>query len=141
VIDLTAMPNLDFHTATTRKLAAQRQIDAAISHLYKSELECAITLAAAAEGLLPYTEEPHVFRSLRQHPSSKEVDFNETINWLKHHTGLDAKVIYEFEAALTIARAMTKFGAVYDDGPAEWVRFFTWGTQRGHWPDLRNWTK
>ncbi len=41
------------HIKTTRKLAAQRQIDAAIAHLHEAELECAVTLAAAAEGLLP----------------------------------------------------------------------------------------
>ena len=41
------------HIKTTRKLGAQRQIDAAIAHLHEAELECAVTLAAAAEGLLP----------------------------------------------------------------------------------------
>ena len=41
------------HIKTTRKLAAQRQTDAAIAHLHEAELECAVTLAAAVEGLLP----------------------------------------------------------------------------------------
>jgi hypothetical protein len=41
----------DLQTETTNRLAAQRQIDAAVNHLHKSELESAITLATAAEGL------------------------------------------------------------------------------------------
>jgi hypothetical protein len=113
------MPNLDLYAQTTRKLAAQRQIDAAIAHLHKAELECAITLAAAAEGMLPDTEEPHIFGYLRRHPSFKEANFNETINWLKHNSGSDANVIYEFDAAVTIARAMSKWGAVYGANRAD----------------------
>src|SRR6185437_15755080 len=54
---------------TTRKLAAQRQIDAAIDHIKRLELECAITLAAAAETTLPDTANPHFLELLRQHPS------------------------------------------------------------------------
>jgi hypothetical protein len=38
---------------TTKRLAAQRQVDAALGRLHKSELEAAIALAAATEGLLP----------------------------------------------------------------------------------------
>jgi hypothetical protein len=125
----------DTHIETTKKLAAQRQIDAAIAHLHKAELECAITLAAAAERLLPDTDKPHIFAYLRKHPSfkNKEVDFNETITWLKHKVKPDTKVIFEFEAAVIIARAMSKFSAVYDDGPSEWGQFLEWAEARGHW--------
>ena len=59
------MANLERYTETTRKLAAQRQIGAALVHLHKGDLECAISLAAAAEGTLPPTEEPHIFQILR----------------------------------------------------------------------------
>lgn len=38
------------HRPSTRMLSAQRQISAAIRHFLQGELECAITLAAAAEG-------------------------------------------------------------------------------------------
>ena len=71
------------HVGTTKRLAAQRQIDAAIAHFFKKELECAITLAAAAESLLPDTEQPHIYRYLREHSAynDKEIDFNKTINW------------------------------------------------------------
>jgi hypothetical protein len=40
-----------------------RQIHAAIEHLHRGDFECAITLAAAGEGMLPPTEEPY-FREL-----------------------------------------------------------------------------
>jgi hypothetical protein len=130
------MPNLNLYAEITRKSAAQRQIDAAIAHLHKAELECAITLAAATEGMLPDTEKPHIFGYLRQHPLFKEANFNETINWLKHKNGSDAAIIFEFEAAVVIARAMSKFGAVYDEAPDEWHQFLKWGADRGHWPGL-----
>ena len=90
------MPSSDVHTETTKRLAAERQINGAVAHLYRTELECAITLAAAAEGLLPDTDEPHIFLYLRSHPSSKnkQIDFNETINWLKHNKEPDAKIMF-----------------------------------------------
>jgi hypothetical protein len=62
---------VDVHITTNKKLAAQRQIDAAIDHLHKMELECAISLAAAAEGMLPDTEKPYIFAYLRQHSAFK----------------------------------------------------------------------
>jgi hypothetical protein len=134
------MPNLDPHIETTKKLAAQRQIDAAIVHLHKAELECALTLAAAAEGLLPSTNEPHVLAYLQDHPSykNKEIDFNASINWLKHPVAPDTAVLYECEAALIIARAMSKFAAVYKNGPSEWDTFLQWGVARGHWPSIQH---
>lgn len=123
---------------TNRKLAALRQIDAAIKHLHGVGVECAITLAAAAENLLPATKEPHIFQYLEQHSAfkNKEVDFNETINWLKHPIGSDAKVIFQQEAALIILRAMSKFVAVYKEAPTEWDEFLKWGATAGFWPDI-----
>ena len=105
------------------------------THLHKMELECAITLAAAAEGLLPDTDKRYILEYLQKHPSYKneEVDHNATINWLKHALEPDAQVIFEFEAAVVIARAMSKFSAVYDDGPSEWGQFLEWAEARGHW--------
>ena len=128
----------DAHIDVTRKVATQRQIDAAIAHIKKSELECAITLAAAAEGMLPDTTKDHAFGYLRRHSAfmNKEVDFNETINWLKHPNEPDRKIIFEQEAAFVIFRAMSKFGAVYDEGPLEWDEFSHWGVERGFWPDF-----
>jgi hypothetical protein len=127
---------MGIYIETTKKLAAHRQIHAAIAHLYKSELECAITLAAAAEGLLPDTEEPHIFAYLRKHPSYKEIDHNQSINWLKHKEEPDIAILFEREAAIIVARAMTKFAAVYNEGPSEWKQFLEWGEARGHWPKV-----
>ena len=126
----------DLHIETTKRLAAQRQIDAAVSHLLKSELECAITLANGAEGLLPETESRQIFAYLREHPLSKQVDFDKTIGWLKHRTQPDAATIFEFEAAVVVARVMSKFAAVYTEVPSEWYEFLSWGVVKGHWPTI-----
>ena len=126
----------DLHIETTKRLAAQRQIDAAISHLLKSELECAITLANGAEGLLPETESRQIFAYLREHPLSKQVDFDKTIGWLKHRTQPDAATIFEFEAAVVVARVMSKFAAAYTEVPSEWYEFLSWGVVKGHWPTI-----
>lgn len=126
----------DLHIETTKRLAAQRQIDAAVSHLLKSELECAITLANGAEGLLPETESRQIFAYLREHPLSKQVDFDKTIGWLKHRTQPDAATIFEFEAAVVVARVMSKFAAAYTEVPSEWYEFLSWGVVKGHWPTI-----
>jgi hypothetical protein len=124
------------HVDVTRKAAAQRQIDAAIANLKNSELECAITLAAAAETMLPDTTTDYAFGYLRRHPAftTNAIDFNETINWLKHNIAPDRKIIFAQEAAFIIFRAMSKFGAIYDEGPMEWSEFLHWGVERGFWP-------
>ena len=62
----TTEPEIRPEIETTKQLAALRQITAAIEHLHKREYECAITLAAAAEGLLPPTDEPHIFSDLKE---------------------------------------------------------------------------
>ena len=41
------------------RLASMRQIHCAIEHLHRGDFESAITLACAAEGILPDTDEPH----------------------------------------------------------------------------------
>src|SRR4029077_267601 len=117
----------DLHIATTKRLAAQRQIDAAVSHLHKSELECAIALATGAEGLLPETESRQIFAYLSEHPLSKQVDIEKTINWLKHRAQPDAATIFEFEAAVIIARVMSKFAAAYTEVPSECDDLLSWG--------------
>ena len=84
----------------------------------KHEYECAITLAAAAEGLLPPTGEPHLFRGLKESIPPEEfkyLDFNKVVNWLKHYKPEDPDpfVFLESEAVMLIQRAITKFIAVY----------------------------
>jgi hypothetical protein len=40
----------------TRQIASVLQINAALEHFHKYKFECAITLASAAEGILPNRE-------------------------------------------------------------------------------------
>ena len=70
-----------------------------------------MTLAAAAEGQIPEGVVEHLFRLLRRR--APQENFNLFINWLKHPSGPDSATISEFEVALTIARAIYKFVAVY----------------------------
>jgi hypothetical protein len=127
----------DLRIETTKRLTAQRLIDAALGHLHKSELEAAIALATAAEGLLPEAERRRrVSAYLHEHKLSTQVDIDKTIDWLKRNAPPDAATIFEFEAAVVIARVMSKFAAAYTDAPAEWYDFLSWGVAQGHWPTL-----
>jgi hypothetical protein len=122
-------PEIGPEIETTKQLAALRQITAAIEHLRKREYECAITLAAAAEGLLPPTDEPHLFSDLKEYISPEEfkhLDFN--INRLKHYKPQDPDPFsfLESEAANLILRAITKFIAVYHQSTKRMEQFLEW---------------
>jgi hypothetical protein len=84
-------------------------------------LECAITLAGAAEEILPNTNGPHAFEIMRDHPTFKRIgwDWNEARNWLKHYDEAkpEFRTFHQSEAALIIYRAITKFAAIYDEMP------------------------
>jgi hypothetical protein len=99
--------------SSNRKLSAHRQIRAAIQLYLKGELECAITLAAAAEGQLPDTGDPYLLKGLKGIAPFDEFDHNLVINWLKHCKEPDEVTIPSFEAAMIISRAISKFVAVY----------------------------
>jgi len=47
---------------TNKKTSSQNQIEAAIELYHQQKWDCAITLAAAGEGILPPTDDPHYFR-------------------------------------------------------------------------------
>jgi hypothetical protein len=121
----------DLHQETTKQLAAQRQIDAAVSHLHKSELECAITLATAAETLLPERDTRHILAFLRKHPLSTRVNIEQTVHWLNSSAQPNSATIYEFEAAVVVARAISKFAGAYAEVPNEWYDFLSWGVLLG----------
>ena len=121
---------------TSKKTSSQRQLEAGIFHFRKGDLDCAITLSAAAECILPETRDPHLFQALKEHPAYKEMDYNLVINWLKHSGGPDKVVISEFEATLIIARAITKFVAVYHQSTDEFEDFLRWAHEAGHLPPL-----
>ncbi len=123
---------------TSKQLAAIRQIEAAIEHFENDEYECAITLAAAAEGLIPDTAHPHIFSLLRARPK-KELDYNLLINWLKHPIEPEEILLPEFEAAIIIMRAISKLIAVYNTGTVKMQKFGRWVFERGHLPIPKNW--
>ena len=66
------------HIKTWIRYASMRQIHAAIKHLDRGDFECAITLAAAGEEMLPPTDEPH-FRKLQ---GVMKVD--DIVSWPRH---------------------------------------------------------
>src|SRR5947209_7379265 len=102
-------------TQTSKQLAAQRQIDAAITHFEAGEFECAITLCCAGEGMLP---EPLNSETLLQRlirvgkeslsPDYPKDDFNYEANWLKHGNGPDEWDITELDVKLWLQRAISK---------------------------------
>jgi hypothetical protein len=117
---------------TNVRFASMRQINAAIEHLHQGDWECAITLAAAAEGILPPTDEPHFRQKVKKMSDSSEIKAaggatgaNDYINWLKHGSleqggkRIENVTISALEVIGTIWRAITKFEANYVKGPAD----------------------
>jgi hypothetical protein len=96
-----------------------RQIHAAIEHLQRGDFECAMTLAAAGEGMLPSTDEPQ-FREL-----ARMTEVDDTVDWLRHGLMKDKEnrrrergqivTIEESEVIFVIYRAIAKFDAVFGD--------------------------
>jgi hypothetical protein len=134
-----AEPEIGPEIETTKQLAALPQITAAIAHLRKREYECAITLAAAAEGLLPPTDEPHMFSDLKEFIPREEfkyLDFNMVVNWLKHYKPEDPDPfsLPESEAVDLIMRAIAKFIAVYHRSTKRMVAFMEWASTRYGYP-------
>ena len=117
-----------------------RQIHAAIDHLHRGDFECAITLAAAGEGMLPETDVPHFRQKVKalaaSLPAAEEgaQGPNDYINWLKHGTPdgkrLENARITELEVINTVWRAITKFEAVYGaadtDRTPQMLSFMNW---------------
>jgi hypothetical protein len=109
---------------TTTEQAARRQIHLAITLLHRSEFEGAITLAAAAEAMLPDPGRPYLFPKLKAwsetlpKEGSGAKGLNDFSVWLKHGEVQPNKyakaTISELEVATTITRAISKYLAVYD---------------------------
>jgi hypothetical protein len=108
-----------------------RQINSAIGHYEKGELECAITLSAAAEGQLPDTEFPYLLKLFTCRTSFQEFDFNITVNWLKHVKDPDEITIAALEADVVLIRAVSKFIAVYQQSSRKMNAFL--GVKRTYW--------
>jgi hypothetical protein len=92
-----------------------RQIHAAIEHWRGGGFECAITLARAAERMLPDIDEPN-YRKLRD-----MTRVNEISNWLIYGASrngvksdhIDRVVIEELDTVVAIHRAILKFEAIF----------------------------
>jgi hypothetical protein len=107
---------------TSIRVASMRQIHAAIDHLHRGDFECAITLAAAGEGMLPAIDNPDSFlKTMALIPmpaSSAEARVNEIVDWLAHGisgdgTRIELVQISEREMIVTIFRAISRFEPVY----------------------------
>ena len=118
--------------ATSKKLAAQRQIHAAIAHYRNGDFECAITLASAAEGQIPEpnTRKPsHLFGVLKDYltrTGAPPVDFNYMATWLKHGWGVDETDIADPDVTFWLNRAISKYRAMYGSGTDEMASLFPW---------------
>jgi hypothetical protein len=107
------------HIETCVRYASMRQIHAAIEHLHRGDFECAITLAAAGQGMLPPTDEPH-FRKLE---AAAGVD--DIVAWLAHGQVKDQMsatwvrreivTIEESQVISFIYRAVAKFDTIFGD--------------------------
>jgi hypothetical protein len=118
-----------------------RQINRAIDHLFQGEYECAITLAGAAEGMLPETWKPHFRQRVKRFAELQEIKEeggatgpNDFKNWLKHGSlngkRIENATIPAEESVGMVYRAITKYHAVYDDLSPQMLRFVNW---MGEW--------
>ena len=121
---------------TSKRLAAERQIHAAIAHFRAGDFECAITLCSAAEGQMPEPNEPiHLLAILKQAaaedpaPDGQKDDFNFAANWMKHGWGADEVEINKWMVAGWLNRAVSKYRAVYGIGTPEMAALFPWAGQ------------
>jgi hypothetical protein len=119
---------------TTRKIAAVRQIRGAIRALHDEEFECAITLAAAGEGMVPNDRKDGkpLIKILRD--KMPEDDPNLFSNWLKHPKGPDKARILIMEAVVMISRAIHKFVWYYEESADSFETFSDWAVLHGHLP-------
>jgi hypothetical protein len=84
---------------TNLRVASMRQIHCAIEHVERGDYECAITLAAAAEGMLPEPQKPYFRGKVKKLSESEEIKAagsaigpNDYSVWLKHGTFNGVKI-------------------------------------------------
>jgi hypothetical protein len=111
-----------------------RQIHQALRLFHEGEWESVITLALAAEEQLPETELPHVWSIVKEKKPAASRLFNETRNWLKHNDDDEKKdehYISEFEAHVSLVRAVSKYHAAYGEETDEMGSFVEFSRARG----------
>jgi hypothetical protein len=113
---------------TNRKLAALRQIQASLAHFEADDFECSVTLALAAESQLPEATGTYLIKVLKEKISS-QTDFNilnDLRNWLKHPKEPNERDISEFEVAVALVRAISKYFAAFNEETPEMRAFIEW---------------
>jgi hypothetical protein len=120
---------------TDIRVAAMRQLHCAIEHLKEGHYEAAITLAAAAEGMLPEPGKPYLRSAIKQMSKRDDIqgetggsnDPNACIHWLKHGTvdgkRREAVTIPAEESMVIVCRAINKFHTVYSDMSPQMAAF------------------
>ena len=122
---------------TDLRIASMRQIHCAIEHIERGDYECAITLAATAEGMLPEPEKPYFRGKVKAISKSEGIKAaggatgpNDYSIWLKHGTLNGVKtenaIIPDEESVVWVYRAISKFNAVYDDRSPQMESFCKW---------------
>jgi hypothetical protein len=121
---------------TTRKLASLRQIRGAISCLHNGDYECAVTLAHAAEGMVPDKRKSGDRKPLIKLMRERLTDDDPNLfsNWLKHPKGAERATISVFEVVVMILRAIHKFVWCYEETSDHFELFQDWAMLHGHLP-------
>lgn len=125
---------------TNLRLASMRQIHCAIEHAYRGDYECAITLAAAAEGMLVEPTEQYLRQKVKAVAQSEEIKAaggatrpNDYSIWLKHGTFNGVKTqnatISAEESLLWVSRAISKFKTVYNEISPQMMSFHRWAKE------------
>jgi hypothetical protein len=101
---------------TSKRLASQRQIEAAIQHYKTGAFESAVTLAHAGENIIAKPGIVSLFERLKEKIADK--NHNEIPVWLKHGSGPDTLTISELDVVVLIQRAISKFVSTYNGATA-----------------------
>jgi hypothetical protein len=125
-------------TTTTITKSALRQIHDAIDLFHQSKFDSAVTVAHAAQGMMPKTENPHfshkleaLAKALEAVGDERPTKPNDIANWLKHgHAEMKGAVITEVEAIAVIVRAISKYIATYGGLSPKMGEFRDWAIDR-----------
>lgn len=123
---------------TSRRLAAERQIHAAIAHFRAGDFECAITLCSAAENQMPEPSEPTYLFGILKQANADPIDCNSAANWMKHGFGADEVEVEEWVVRMWLNRAISKYRSVYGIGTPEMTALFSWAGGLGRSPDANS---
>ena len=120
---------------TTRAASARRHIEAAVTMLHAGQLDCAVSLAAAGEGLLVgRVPTPYLDQLLdRVEPAGPHFDARE---WLQSFREPSAVDVSELDAAIVLLRAVATFIATCGHSSRAFDDFWDWANVT--YPALRS---